>query len=567
MDMLANIPLVNAPECETYGFNHNIDGYRQFAGPANLAGKRIVSSECGAVVTEAYQQTIPELLWDAKRSIAGGVNQFVIHGFAVSGDYGQSTWPGLTMFEFLFSEMHGPRQPAWDFAQDWLDWTARTQFIAQTGIPKVDLAFWLKSTDAYIAVSTSYAPSDLLDAGYTYEYLSPDNFDLDEAYVCDGVFAPDRQAFKALIIRANDSLTLSGVQHLTDYAKQGLPIILTGGVPSTVFGHNQTGGENLTATIEGLTQLDNVHIVPYDDLAASLASLNISPRAAIVSNGSWYTAWRDDDANSTQYVYVYNDATGIPLGEGMTVGNISFETTGVPFVYDTWTGDVTALSAYEQSETHTTVQLQLAGNQSVIIGFQTDLSNDTVQVGSKRSAFKAARDVDPILSETSTLSNWTLTIEAWGPQPDLYDIEAGSAKVNTTYTLDTLISWAQISDSLFNVSGLGYYQTTFSWPPTTNSSAAGAILDLGAIVHTARLTINGQIVPPLDPTWARADVGAYLVGGVNEVQVVVSTPLGNAVRAVWDQLEASGRLATFYVTTPPGVADYGLVQDVKLIPY
>ena len=77
MDMLANVPAVNAPECESLGFNHVIDAYRQFAGPANLAGKRVVSSELGAQRNEAYSQTLPELIWDVKRSIVGSVNNFV----------------------------------------------------------------------------------------------------------------------------------------------------------------------------------------------------------------------------------------------------------------------------------------------------------------------------------------------------------------------------------------------------------------------------------------------------------------------------------------------------------
>lgn len=77
MDMLANVPAVNGPECESLGFNHVIDAYRQFAGPANLAGKRIVSSELGAQRNEPYSQTLPELIWDVKRSIVGSVNNFV----------------------------------------------------------------------------------------------------------------------------------------------------------------------------------------------------------------------------------------------------------------------------------------------------------------------------------------------------------------------------------------------------------------------------------------------------------------------------------------------------------
>ncbi|SRR6266536_670239 len=82
----SNIPNVNGPECESLGFNHDIDAYRQYAGSANIAGKRIISTECGANLGEAYQQTLPELMWDVKRSIAGSVNNFIFHGFPFSGN-------------------------------------------------------------------------------------------------------------------------------------------------------------------------------------------------------------------------------------------------------------------------------------------------------------------------------------------------------------------------------------------------------------------------------------------------------------------------------------------------
>jgi hypothetical protein len=164
MDMLANIPLVNAPECETLGLSNNIDSYRQFSGPAHLAGKRVVSSEAGAEMLKVYQQTIPELLWSLKRSFAGSINQFVIHGYPTSGDYGNTTWPGFTTFAYLFSDMYGPRQPAFSFYSDFLNWISRNQYIGQTGIPKVDIAFWSKST-SYKTVPTGYSSEDLQEAG------------------------------------------------------------------------------------------------------------------------------------------------------------------------------------------------------------------------------------------------------------------------------------------------------------------------------------------------------------------------------------------------------------------
>lgn len=85
LDMMSNIPNTDAPECESLGFNHLIDGYRQYSGPANLAGKRLVSTECGAIPDYVYQQTLPALLWDVKRSIVGSVTQFVFHGYPFSG--------------------------------------------------------------------------------------------------------------------------------------------------------------------------------------------------------------------------------------------------------------------------------------------------------------------------------------------------------------------------------------------------------------------------------------------------------------------------------------------------
>lgn len=162
--MEQNIPYVNAPETETLGFGHNIDGYRQYAGPANLAGKRVVSSESGANFGLVYQQTIPYLLWDLKRSLVGGINNFILHGWPFSGNYGNTTWPGFTTFAYAFSEMHGPRQPAFEFYPDWMNFVSRCQFIGQTGIPKVDLVFWHKQLSSSSG-ATVYYPDDLRSAG------------------------------------------------------------------------------------------------------------------------------------------------------------------------------------------------------------------------------------------------------------------------------------------------------------------------------------------------------------------------------------------------------------------
>ena len=591
MDMLANIPDVNAPECESLGFSHVIDAYRQFSGPANLAGKRVISSELGAQPEQVYSQTMPELIWDTKRSVAGGINQFVYHGYPFTGNYPNTTWPGYTTFTYRFSSMHGPRQPAWEHYKDFMDWTARVQWVAQSGMPKIDLAFWLKR-DQYFSVPSVYAPNDLAQAGYSYEYLSPDNFVLPEAYVEDDVLAPNRQAFKAMIVRGNDTLTVTGVQKLIEFAQAGLPIVFSGGVPQNLTGYNATGMQYVRSALAGILDLDNVHIVSFENLASSLSTLGLTPRTSVSADRIWYTYWREDSNAARSYVYIYNDAWDSELGEGSSTGTISFDASGVPYLYDAWTGTMEPILAYQQTKKTTTIPIQLAGNQSMIIAFSTDETTPTgtrlvatpSEVYSATEAsgiisIKAGNTTEPALLSNGTtislpapavprsLSTWNFTIESWTrPQHPVQD-QTIAAKSNSTHHLTSLKPWNHIEKSLRHVSGRGFYSTTFTWPPK-HGEADGAILDLGVLVNTARVWVNGDQVPPLDPTAASADIGEYLQNGENTVDVVVTTTLSNALIPIYDEnpalLKTSG---TLWLGPRPLEQEYGLVVPVRLVPY
>jgi hypothetical protein len=71
------------------------DAYKQYVGPANLAGKQIISNELGALLLEKYQQTLPSLLKFVKRAYSAGNNQMVFHGAPYSYQYPNTTvrWP------------------------------------------------------------------------------------------------------------------------------------------------------------------------------------------------------------------------------------------------------------------------------------------------------------------------------------------------------------------------------------------------------------------------------------------------------------------------------------------
>lgn len=395
-------------------------------------------------------------------------------------------------------------------------------------------------------------------------------------------------------------MTGLGVAKLLQYALGGLPIVFNGGLPSTFEGLKPAALLLSRAALASLKLFPNVHITqPGQGLADYLASINIAPRTAVASNGTWYTYWRE--GSSTDYVYVYNDdQEDIPYGSGISTGQITFETTGVPYTYDAWTGDITPIVAYEQTSTHTTINLELAPDQTTIIAFRHSGSRPfsvrtlpistlgTTSSSSSVSILSAANEITQVTlsngtnvnlpavpSEPFTLSNWSLTVESWTSPSNAYDLGPVATRTNlsTITNIDDLVPWHTISDSLTNVSGRGYYTTSFQWPPSDAlaadiaSSINGAFIDLGPVFHTARVFINGHVLPPLDINWARADITDFLVKGSNTVEVVVSTPLGNALRAIWDTIATAGKTAESQVPQPPDVRDYGLVAPVKIVPF
>ncbi len=84
----------------------------------------------------------------------------------------------------------------------------------------------------------------------------------------------------------------------------------------------------------------------------------------------------------------------------------------------------------------------------------------------------------------------------------------------------------------------------------------GAQLDLGRVVDTARVTINGRALPPLNPAdLQHVEVAPYLRAGENTLVVRVASTLLNAVRV------APGTGAASRARM-----DYGLLGPIVLRP-
>ncbi|KAF3389216.1 hypothetical protein F1880_004296 [Penicillium rolfsii] len=605
MDMEVNIPVVDVPECESLQFGDNIDGYRQFSGPALLAGRKVISNEMGATMG-AYAYPFSHLLSSAGRAVVGGVNQLVLHGQSYTGDYPGTTWPGYTAFSYTTTELYSNKQPSWDHGlSDVLNFLAKVQYTQRQGIPKVDVAIYNKVSATDPAFPSIYQSDDLINGGWSWVYLSPNNFALPQATVKNGVLGPDGPCFKALVVTSESNMTLAGVSYIQAFADSGLPILLSGGLPGVYAAANGSEAATIKARLTQLSTSANVYTVRKGGVSDKLESLGLSPYIGVETSGKWLTTWREDASSGVDYALIFCDSNS-SSGYITVTGPARNK---VPYYMNAWTGEQKPAFAYNVTDSGLKLPVSLKGNQTVIIAFSPHSPRKSgapkihaieaplsvigstfdkeegwiAHVTSQGSAtvperilLSNGRKLDLPQSEkiadVFNLTKWTLVAEHWEAPTDLYDAEIVARKHNTTHELSSLVSWSKIP-GLTNTSGLGYYSTSFQWPPAQHTGkrqdADGAYIVFPSILHAIQVSINGQKIPPLDYTDARADISQYLRRGKNEVLAVVPTTMWNYIRSIISDIRDQGHLpGLLTMGLPlPGISENGLIEDVSIIPY
>ncbi|KAF4780148.1 secreted protein [Colletotrichum scovillei] len=490
------------------GFDESPSLYRHLSGPAHMARNPVVSSEAGAVNGAGYTQTIADLLRIVRRGLAGGISMNVLHGYAYSGTYAQTTWPGYTVFAYTFTDMWGPRMPAWrgssqhvggkgdndtsdGFMADAMAYVARNQFISQVGTARVDLAFYQYAAPFDKVV---YESDNLEKMGFTYDYLGPASFSSQHAAVNEkGILAPDGPAYKALIFANQTKLTLEMAMQTRTFAEAGLPIFVIG---SADF---QSVGVDGAASMESVMVLKSAEEVP-----AALAALNIQPRVLFLEGGEvekWYSFSRSTD--DAEVVFLYND------GETSTTTNVSIlDMEGrSPHVLDAWTGSASPLLQYTVEENNV------------------------------------------VLPEATTLDVWNITVNDWRGSNNSLCME--TAVTPYRFPNSPLAPWKDLDPvNLSNTSGTATYETTFRTPSSsTAAQRLGAHLHLGAIIDAMTLWVNDEriILDVNSSPDVVVDITSYLnpsEGADNVVLVEVASTLYNRVRPEQDSIMTSGGAAS-----------------------
>ncbi|KAJ7733280.1 hypothetical protein B0H14DRAFT_3168811 [Mycena olivaceomarginata] len=544
-------------------------------------------SETGANPGETYTIRMPELLLDAKTQYAGGVNVALLHGFPYSGAYPGTTWPGIVTFGYRFADMHGPRMPAWDYYKEYLDFLKRTQYTLQSGVAKVDVAIYRKDYD--ITGSPPFRGNSLVNAGYTYEYVSPENLKLPGVSVSNGRLAAGGPAYKAFVLNRGPNITVDAAQKLLDYARAGLPIVISGGVPNDIPGFETDGAQQ--AQVQDLMQQllneTNVKVVVNEtQVPGALSSFGVLPAASVSTPlATIYAIRRDVPMRPISTCSIPAIPPKIsPCPSGPTLPALPSSSTLSLGKSRQWRCGRMILAPYPSRPSRwrrqrapylqCRVQIRSRVSECQTYTFQA-LDSPAVAVGNADGSIEVQSASDGVFNytlstgdtgsvnvtlggeTTRTLSGWQLSIVAWTPPQNLSSIEPVLVPQPVFNLTQGLVPWNTLAGQA-NTSGVGTYNTTFDWD--AHSDTVGAKLNFGTVFHTIKAFVNDVQIPTADPSAPIVDITQFVATGSNTLRVEAASTLLNAVNAV-PQIASLGFRRTQTGIIPANQA-YGLVAPV-----
>jgi hypothetical protein len=600
---------VDYPETETRNQRDQTEFYRVHAGATHLLNQ-VLSSETGAHDGMNYGYSLQEYLQQAYTEYAGGVNRVIWHGYSsVWAQRNSVNWPEYIGGMNAINGRWNLRNPSYKDYGEYNDHLGRVQTVLRAGVAQVDLAI-LYQDYAYQLPKRTFGPDyemgdlrqqmhkgyqwedlTLQDAGYTYDYFTPQY--LDGGYAPydkeAGLLASDGPAYKALLIY-QEQIPLASAQEILNMARDGLKVILVEGAMTRTAWNDGKEAE-LAAIRQELIGLEDVKEVKDQKSAyAALKALDVAPRAGYSKPDeellsltrkdkdatylflyNYYNVmkgWSDypNFTNSAHFKDVNNFSKAASWDEDSCVNNVEVEGYLKPYLLDTWTGEISEVAKYSYKNGKTVVPIEIPDGDVRVYIFKkaaaselrvasTDaqeifLNNGAFTVRSTEGGVYTAQlsngktytaAVDDVPASKS-LTGWHVKVESWSKgdlmAPRVENTQFGH--VTTEYAFTTrkddldfdikyLKTWNNLSQVGRNVSGIGTYNTTFSWD---TSKADGAYLDLGSLVETATIFVNGDKTESLNIIDAVVDIpGSMLKDGTNSLEIVVTGPLANQLLA------------------------------------
>lgn len=611
---------VDYPETENLNAGNQVDIYRLTTGGAKLQNK-VLSSESGGN-GDLYGQSFQRLLEEMYIQYGSGIQRAIWHIWTSNYGYGNWEWPGYVSGMMGFYRW-GNREPSYVNYDELNAHIGRIQQLLQTGRSRTDVAFihnsWSQGIRTmgedgsfsqgsknwlYAHEGVYYRSTELQDHGYTYDYVSPDLLTIDHTGDEDYVAMPgevtkveynpetgilEGAGYKALVIY-QDWMDPDGAEIVLEFAKQGMPVVILENAAqiSTFTSDVSAKGNKLGDIMDEMKALENVRVAAIhdnainyrrnetgaydDDVYEMLVELGVTPYAAFEENHQLLTQTREDELGN-RYLYVYNycpndyhqyssKADVQTEDHGTSIATeIRMDGCYIPYVIDSYSGEVTELAEYRYEDGCTVFPIELDYRNVALYAFEkveaekagtirtTDAASSymteggavirVTEAGSYTTVLNSGAEIVSVvddLAEACDITGWNLDVTSWTAGDEVLssiekigDLTTENKLTATKYVqidgirLDTLTTWDNIPEVGREVSGTGVYTAEFNWD---SSKADGAYIDFGETLdQSMTVEINGVKVNGVEsqnPTKASQGVSAAIYDA-NGAEVAYAT--------------------------------------------
>lgn len=467
---------------------------KQPSSAAHVYGRRLVMAEAFTSIGPHWTED-PRALKPVFDQVAcEGLNMVMWHTFDSSPrEFGL---PGLA----YFAGTHlNPNVTWWGYADGFLGYLNRCQFLLQQGLPVADvLHFYGENVPSFVRLKRD-DPARVLP-GYDYDVANLQVL-LDRATAAGGrIVLPDGMSYAALSLPGGAAYGLDALERVAQLAEAGALVV--GPRPTGPIGLNASEADDrrfhqLADRLwgEGLVRSVGVR----DALAAAGVPVDFEVVSGAPPQGIDTTHRRTDQAD------VYFVSNRRPEAARVAC---RFRVAGATCeAWDPVTGAVEPLAAGPAEGGRTVVTLDLAPEGSLFVVFHR---------GAEVASFKPAEPATP--APTGPL---VPRVEIPGPwRVEFPADQGGPGEVD----FDTLSDWVDSPlPSVRHFAGTATYRTSFELPrgDAERGGDGRAWIDLGELHSLARVRVNGK---DLGVVWTppfRVEATGALREGVNELQVDV----------------------------------------------
>ena len=524
---------------------------------ASLAGKRVVAAEAFTATPEngRYRNSLASLKRPGDQAFALGINRFALHSYTHQPVTDAA--PGFALGRY--GTHFGRLNTWWPYADGWIDYVSRSQFLLQQGRIVADVCFLVDEDLGYRIPSA--ATTKL--RGYDFELCYPPV--VREMTVRDGVLSHPSGAMFHLLVTPGTWLAntwvaeLSTLRHLRNLVHAGAH--LAGEPPVAPAGLNDVLQKNefdrLVEEIWGGLDADvpakrlgegSVHAgVALLDILGELnvpPDLTWSPSAASIK----FIHRRTSDA---EIYFVSNDASA-PVQAQLQFRQKHRR----PEIWNALSGAHVDAPQFSRTDEGISVPVQLGPQDAVFVVFRKPLPERWVsQIAPAEQQLQAGRWLTQAESLSIGYSDGKSKRVRLGRLPASevlmrpWDVRFADGRgAPDRAVLERLISWTDHPDpGIRYYSGTAIYETTFSAPPGNRQQVA--VLDLGEVADVARIFVNGAEVDVLWTPPFRVEITPFLREGRNTLAIHVANRWVN-------RLIGDAAIDVDYTYQKPGVSKF-----------